>query len=94
MIRSYRDRDTERFAAGERVRPWEPFRHQGEKRLRILENARSLADLGALRSNHLETLKEDRRGQYSIRINEQWRICFRWGKDETGPSQVEIVDYH
>jgi toxin HigB-1 len=94
MIRSYRNRETERFAAGEKVRQWEPFRHQGEKRLRILENARSLTDLAALHSNRLEALKGDRRGQYSIRINDQWRICFRWGKDETDPSQVEIVDYH
>ena len=94
MIGSYRDRDTERLAGGERVRPWEPFRQQAEKRLRILDAASSLRDLAALNSNHLEALKGDRKGQYSIRINDQWRICFEWPKDQPGPSSVEIVDYH
>ena len=94
MIRSYRDTDTERLATGEKVRRWEPFRHQAEKRLRILESAGSLGDLAALNSNRLEALKGNRKGQYSIRINDQWRICFKWPKDEPGPSNVEIVDYH
>lgn len=94
MIRSYRDRDTERLAAGEKVRQWEPFRKQAEKRLRILDAATALADLAALNSNRLEALKGNRKGQYSIRINDQWRICFTWAKDEPGPSNVEIVDYH
>ena len=94
MIRSYRDRDTERFTAGERIRRWEAFRHQAEKRLRVLDAATSLADLAALNSNRLEVLKGDRKGQYSVRINGQWRICFRWRKDDPGPSDVEIVDYH
>ena len=94
MIRSYRDRDTERLEAGERVRQWEPFRQQAEKRLRILDAASSLGDLAALNSNLLEALKGGRKGQYSIRINDQWRICFEWPKDEPGPSRVEIVDYH
>ena len=94
MIRSYRDRDTERFAAGENVRQWEPFRRQADKRLRILDAARSLSDLTALNSNRLEALKGERKGLHSIRINDQWRICFKWPKDEPGPSNVEIVDYH
>ena len=94
VIRSYGDRDTERFAAGEKLRQWEPFRRQAEKRLRILDAATSFGDLAALNSNRLEALKGDRKGQYSIRINDQWRICFRWPKDEPGPSNVEIVDYH
>ena len=94
MIRSYRDRDTERFAAGERIRPWDPIRKQAEKRLRILDAAIALADLAALNSNRLEALRGSRKGQYSIRINSQWRICFVWAKDEPGPSSVEIVDYH
>ena len=94
MIRSYRDRDTGRLAAGEKVRQWEPFRRQAEKRLRILDAAASLGDLAALNSNRLEALKGNRKGQYSIRINDQWRICFRWGREEPGPSSVEIVDYH
>ena len=94
MIKSYRDRDSERFANGDVVRKWEPFRRQAEKRLRILDAARSLRDLVALNSNHLESLRGDRRGQYSIRINERWRICFEWPEDDPGPSNVEIVDYH
>ena len=94
MIASYRDKDTERLATGEQVRRWEPFRRQAEKRLRILDAASSLADLAALNSNRLEALKGNRKGQYSIRINEQWRICFNWNKHEPGPSNVEIVDYH
>jgi toxin HigB-1 len=93
MIKSYRERDTERFAAGEKVREWESFRRQAEKRLRILAAATSLGDLAALGSNRLEALKGNRKGQYSIRINNQWRICFRWPKEERGPSSVEIVDY-
>ena len=94
MIRSYRDKDTERLAAGEKVRQWEPLRRQAEKRLRILDAATSLGDLATLNSNRLEALKGNRKGQYSIRINDQWRICFTWAKDEPGPSSVEIVDYH
>lgn len=94
MIRSYRDRDTERLAAGGKLRQWEPFRKQAEKRLRILDAATALADLAALNSNRLEVLKGNRKGQYSIRINDQWRICFTWAKEEPGPSNVEIVDYH
>jgi proteic killer suppression protein len=94
MIRSYRDKDTERLAAGEKVRAWEPFRRQAEKRLRILDAATALGDLARLNSNRLEALKGNRKGQYSIRINDQWRICFKWAKDDPGPSSVEIVDYH
>jgi proteic killer suppression protein len=94
MIRSYRNKDSGRLAAGEKVRQWEPFRKQAEKRLRILDAATSLGDLAALNSNRLETLKGDRKGQFSIRINDKWRICFEWPKDDPGPSNVEIVDYH
>jgi proteic killer suppression protein len=94
MIASYRDRDTARLAAGETVRKWEPLRRQAEKRLRILDAAKSLGDLAALNSNRLEALKGDRKGQHSIRINEQWRVCFEWPKDAPGPLNVEIVDYH
>jgi toxin HigB-1 len=94
MIRSYRDKQTERFAAGERVRSWELFRRQAEKRLRILDAATSLSDLAALNSNRLEALKGNRTGQYSIRINDQWRICFEWATSDPGPSNVQIIDYH
>jgi proteic killer suppression protein len=94
MIRSYRDGDTEGLAGGETVRKRGSFRKQAEKRLRILNAATSLGDLAALNSNRLEALKGDRKGQYYIRINDQWRICFKWPKDELNPSDVEIVDYH
>ena len=94
MIWSYRDRDTERLVSGGEVRRWESFRRQAEKRLRILDAATSLGDLAMLNSNRLEALKGARQGQYSIRINDRWRICFDWPKDAPGPSNVEIVDYH
>ena len=94
MIRSYRDKETEQFAAGGNNRKWEAFRRQAEKRLRVLDAATELADLATLNSNRLESLKGDRKGQYSIRINSQWRVCFEWPKDAPGPLNVEIVDYH
>jgi toxin HigB-1 len=94
MIRSYRDSRTNSFAQGERITAFESFRHQAEKRLRILEAATGLRDLGQLRSNRLEVLAGDRKGQYSIRINQQWRICFEWPQGVDGPENVEIVAYH
>ncbi len=94
MIQSYRDKQTREFAEGKRVREFEGFRCQAEKRLDILDAATSLADLLALPSNALEGLKGDRKGQNSIRINMQWRICFEWPDGQAGPSNVEIVDYH
>ena len=94
MIRSYKDGRTKRFAEGERVPKFESFRRQAEKRLRVLEAATGHADLAGLPSNHLEALSGDRKGQYSIRINKQWRICFKWPKGSDGPEDVEIVDYH
>lgn len=94
MIVSYRDKRTEAFANGEFVREFQGFDRQGWKRLEILDAALSLTELGQLPSNRLESLKADRAGQYSIRINMQWRICFEWPEGTTGPSNVEIVDYH
>lgn len=94
MILSYRDKRTQDFAEGKRVREFEAFRQQAEKRISILEAATSLEDLRALPSNRLEALKGNRKGQFSIRINLQWRICFNWPDGESGPSDVEIVDYH
>jgi len=94
MIRSCKDRDTERFANGARIARWDAFRVQAERRLRILDAATRLSDLAALNSNRLEALKVDRKGQHSIRINQQWRICFEWPSDTPGPENVEIVDYH
>jgi proteic killer suppression protein len=94
MIQSYRDKRTKEFAEGGRVKEFEGFRRQAEKRLDILDAATGLADLRGLPSNALEGLRGDRRGQYSIRINMQWRICFEWPEGQSGPSNVEIVDYH
>jgi proteic killer suppression protein len=94
MIVSYRDRRTRRFAIGETVPAFQGFARQAYKRLEILDAATSLEDLRALPSNRLEALGCDRSGQYSIRINAQWRICFDWKDGEPGPSNVEIVDYH
>lgn len=94
MIKSYRNKRMAAFAAGEAVREFRDFATQAYKRLEILEAATSLDDLRGLPSNRLEALKGDRAGQHSIRINRQWRICFRWPSGEPGPSDVEIVDYH
>ena len=94
VIVNYRDRRTQRFAVGERVREFAGFARQAETRLDRLEAAQSLADLAALPGNRLEALKGDRTGQYSIRINDQWRICFEWPEGSPGPINVEIVDYH
>jgi proteic killer suppression protein len=94
MILSYGDARTERFARGERVKQFEPFRHQAENRLFRLEIAVGLTELAALRGNRLEKLSGDRKGQWSMRINDQWRICFRWPDGAPGSSDVEIVDYH
>ncbi len=93
MSRSYKDSRTKLFAEGKRVPKFEPFRRQAEKRLRVLEAATGYADLAGLPSNHFEALSGDRKGQYSIRINKQWRICFKWSKGSDGPEDVEIVDY-
>ena len=94
MILGYRDKRTADFAQGKRVPAFEGFRRQAEKRLDILDSATSPDDLRALPSNALELLKGDRKGQYSIRINMQWRICFEWPGGQIGPSNVEIADYH
>ena len=92
MIRSFRDRNTERLFEGYRVRAFEGFATQAQRRLTYLDNAETMRDLSNLRSNRLEALAGDRAGQYSIRINQKWRICFRWKDD--GAYDVEIVDHH
>lgn len=92
MIQGFKDRDTRRFFEGVRVVRFLAFADQASRRLTVLDNAQALRDLAGLGSNRLEALRGDREGQYSIRINSQWRICFRWSDD--GPDDVEIVDYH
>jgi len=92
MIQDFYDRDTERLFQGQVVKKWNSFAHQALKRLLILDAADTLQALAMLPGNHLEKLKGDRRGQHSIRINDQWRVCFIWRKD--GAHRVEITDYH
>lgn len=92
MIRSFKDRKTERFFQGQRIRNFQGFSDQATRRLSVLDSAETLQDLVSLRSNRLESLSGDRTGQHSIRINQQWRLCFRWEDD--GPYDAEIVDYH
>ena len=93
MILGYRDRRTARFAAGEFVPAFQGFENQAARRLSILNAAPSLETLRALPSNRLEALRGSRDGQFSIRVNRQWRICFTWAEG-LGPTDVEIVDYH
>ena len=90
----YRDRRTARFASGERVKEFQAFREQAERRLDILESAVDRKDLMLLPSNRFEALSGDRKGQFSIRINQQWRVCFEWPEDQARPCNIEICDYH
>jgi len=92
VIRSFRSKKTESLYNGVRVKDFQAFAKQAERRLQILDSATRLQDLAALPSNRFEALAGDRKGQFSIRINQQWRVCFEWGDD--GPFNVEIVDYH
>ena len=94
MIVSYRDKRTRDFAAGERVKAFSGIERSARLKLDRLESAVTLADLANLPRNRFEALKGDRKGQYSIRINDQWRICFVWPEGSLGPESVEIVDYH
>ena len=93
MIRSFRSFEAERIWLGEVSRKLPPdIQGTALRKLRMLNNAAALRDLAIPPNNRLEALKGDRGGQHSIRINDQWRICFRW--TEGGPADVEIVDYH
>ena len=94
MIVSYRDKRTREFAAGNRVKAFSGFERPAQLKLDRLEAAMSVRDLAALPGNRFEALSGDRRGQYSIRINDRWRICFEWPEGTVGPVNVEIVDYH
>jgi toxin HigB-1 len=94
MIKSYRTKLSAQFASGERVREFEQFANQARRRLVSLNATKSLSELAAIRGNRLEALKGNRAGQHSIRINDQWRICFVWNEAERCAELVEIVDYH
>ena len=92
MIASYRDRDTERVAAGIRVKKFEAMARTAQRKLLALRIAGALEDLAMPPGNRLEALKGNRKGQHSVRINDQYRICFTWKKGAA--HDVEIVDYH
>lgn len=92
MIRSFADRKTEKFFSGERIKTFSGFKKAAERKLVMLDSAELLVDLLVRPPNKLEKLGGDRKGQYSIRINDQWRICFVWRND--GPHGVEITYYH
>ncbi|HEY5213152.1 MAG TPA: type II toxin-antitoxin system RelE/ParE family toxin [Acidobacteriaceae bacterium] len=94
MICGFRDKQTAQFNAGKRIKAFTAFERAARLKLDRLEAAISLTDLSALPGNRFEALKGNRSGEYSIRINDQWRICFTWAKGEPGPSDVQIVDYH
>jgi proteic killer suppression protein len=93
MIKGFKDAATEAlFKGGRLAKHLRPIAKVARRKLDMLDYAETLGDLRMPPGNRLEALKGDRHGQYSIRINEQWRICFVWRSD--GPSGVEIVDYH
>ena len=94
MILSYRDKRTRDFAAGKRVKAFSGVERSARLKVDRLEAATSIRDLAALPGNRFEALAGDRKGEYSIRINDQWRIWFAWADGAVGPSNVEIVDYH
>lgn len=92
MIKSFADRETEKLFHDNPVRRFQGFERVARRKLLMLQRARELQDLRSPPGNRLEALKGDREGQYSIRINDQWRICFSWREGDA--YSVEIVDYH
>jgi proteic killer suppression protein len=93
VILSFRDKRTRDFADGRRVKAFDGIPRPAEMKLDQLDAATSMRDL-ALPGNRLEALKGSRKGQHSIRVNDQWRLCFEWPEGSPGPRNVEIVDYH
>ena len=92
MIKSFKCRDTETLFDDRPVRRFAQFERVARRKLLYLHRARTLDDLRVPPGNRLEALRGDRVGQYSIRVNNRWRICFRWSKGDA--TDVEIVDYH
>jgi len=92
VIKSFRSGETEQLHARQRVKRFRAFERVAQRKLRQLDIAAELRDLRSPPGNHLEALKGDREGQHSIRINQQWRICFVWRYGDA--YDVEIVDYH
>jgi proteic killer suppression protein len=94
VILNYRDKRTRDFATGRWGKAFSGLERSARLKLDRLEAATSIRDLAALPGNRFEALAGNRKGEYSIRINDQWRVCFVWGDGAIGPSNVEIVDYH
>jgi proteic killer suppression protein len=92
MIRSFKYKNTEALSRGDNVKKFRNISKVARRKLRQLEIANRIDDLRVPPGNHLEALRGDRTGQYSIRINDQWRVCFLW--TDSGAENVEIVDYH
>ena len=92
MIQNFRDAATRRFYDGERIKKFGQIEKAAARKLDMLSAAVTLDDLRSPPGNRLEALKGDRAGQYSIRINDQFRVCFEW--TDQGPANVEIADYH
>ena len=93
MLKKFKDRRTERYYTGQRVREFQGFtKAQASKPFGYLEAATTLEDLMMIPSNHFEALRGDRKGQYSIRINRQWRICFTWVEGE--PHEIELSKHY
>ena len=92
MIRSFKDKDTERLFGDFRIARFQAFESVARRKLKMLDDAVTLEDLRVLPGNRLEALKGKRKGQHSIRINDQYRICFLWRGGDV--YNVEIVDYH
>lgn len=92
MIKTFRCRETQALFETGKTRQFSTFKASAERKLAMLQAAEILDDLRSPPGNRLEALSGDREGQYSIRINRQWRVCFRWTED--GAEDVEIVDYH
>ena len=92
MIKSFRCKDTQALFETGKTRQFSAIQSAAERKLIMLESAEVLNDLKSPPGNRLELLTGDREGQHSIRINKQWRVCFRWTED--GPEDVEIADYH
>jgi len=92
LIRSFKSKDTEKLFSDHRIRRFQAVETVARRKLKMLDDATELNDLAALPGNRLEMLRGDRKGQHSIRINDQYRICFEWRDGDA--HNVEIVDYH
>jgi len=92
VIRSFASKDTEELFHDRAVSRFRPFERAARRKLLYLHRARKLDDLRVPPGNRLEALRGDRKGQHSVRINDRWRVCFRWSSGDA--YDVEIVDYH